>query len=96
MRNHQCLRHDKDVSAAVPPHPPLVDKSTRLSGRYSLEAVEWCGEALTLREATRLRRLAREERTDECDGQSAADMTPTTVLRGEAVAGSPVDDADRS
>ncbi len=40
------------------------------------EAVEWCGETVTVREATRLRRLASEPRADngrERDGAQAGD-----------------------
>jgi hypothetical protein len=33
------------------------------------EAVEWCGETLTMREATRLRRIASEPQGDGCRGQ---------------------------
>jgi hypothetical protein len=37
------------------------------------EAVEWCGETVTVREATRLRRLAAEDQAGEPDGDSRDD-----------------------
>ncbi|MQW77311.1 hypothetical protein GHK92_15665 [Nocardioides sp. dk4132] len=40
-------------------------KLTEHEGLSLGEAVAWCGEAMTVREATRLRRLARERQTDD-------------------------------
>jgi hypothetical protein len=55
-------------------------KLTRCEGLSVSEAVEWCGKAVTVREATRLRRLASEPHTDadrdqgaERDGSQAVD-----------------------
>ncbi|PUA79496.1 hypothetical protein [Nocardioides currus] len=45
---------------------------TEVEGLSLGEAVEWCGETVTVREATRLRRLAGEHRT-EPDGGVADD-----------------------
>jgi len=49
-------------------------KLTEQEGLSLGEAVAWCGKTMTVREATRLRRLARERQTDdgsECDGASS-------------------------
>ena len=53
---------------------------TRREGLSVSEAVEWCGESVTVREATRLRRLASEPQADadrdqggERDGSRAGD-----------------------
>ncbi len=49
---------------------------TEVEGLSLGEAVEWCGETVTVREATRLRRLASEPRADngrERDGAQAGD-----------------------
>ena len=50
------------------------------------EAVEWCGETVTVREATRLRRLATEPATGEQDSDGAAELA--TAGSGGAGAGS--------
>jgi hypothetical protein len=59
------------------------------------EAVEWCGETVTVREATRLRRLASEpqaddgrERGGESDGAQAADTGSVAAGSGGVGAGS--------
>ena len=52
---------------------------TEREGLSLSEAVEWCGETITVREATRLRRLARDQADDDSDGAeraSAALATP--------------------
>ena len=45
---------------------------TEVEGLSLGEAVEWCGETITVREATRLRRLATEPETGEQGGDGAA------------------------
>lgn len=60
---------------------------TEAEGLSLGEAVEWCGETVTVREATRLRRLASEPRAD--DGDQAGDGAAlVTAGSGGAGAGS--------
>ena len=68
---------DPDLESPVNPLPPLVVlvflALAGVEAGLSLgEAVEWCGEPVTVREATRLRRLAGEDRS-EPDGGVADD-----------------------
>ena len=62
---------------------------TEREGLSLSEAVEWCGETVSVREATRLRRLASEAQTDDAekDGGGAADAL-ATAGSGGAGAGS--------
>ena len=61
---------------------------TEAEGLSLGEAVEWCGETVTVREATRLRRLASEPRGGESDGAQAADTGSVAAGSGGAGAGS--------
>ena len=65
---------------------------TRREGLSMSEAVEWCGEAVTVREATRLRRLASAPQADadrnqdrEREGSQAGDATSAGVGGGGVV-----------
>jgi hypothetical protein len=63
---------------------------TTIEGVTLREAVEWCGDQIGVREATRLRRLAENdqnaEKGDEDDARALA-ATTTTAESGEAGAG---------
>jgi|SRR3954449_12253522 hypothetical protein len=61
---------------------------TEAEGLSLGEAVEWCGETVTVREATRLRRLASEPQGGESDGAQAADTGSVAAGSGGAGAGS--------
>jgi hypothetical protein len=49
---------------------------TEVEGLSLGEAVEWCGETITVREATRLRRLAAPDGNAETGGGAAAEREP--------------------
>ncbi|HEY0949398.1 MAG TPA: hypothetical protein VGD85_04325, partial [Nocardioides sp.] len=51
------------------------------------EAVEWCGETITVREATRLRRLASEPQAGDDGDQGGDGATLATAGSGGAGAG---------
>jgi len=62
---------------------------TEVEGLSLSEAVEWCGETVTAREAKRLRRLAEDDQDDAKDG-AADDRAPaptTTANSGGAGTG---------
>ena len=60
---------------------------TEVEGLSLGEAVEWCGETITVREATRLRRLAAPDGGAEAEGGAAAEREPD-IGNGGAGAGS--------
>jgi hypothetical protein len=49
---------------------------TEVEGLSLSEAVEWCGETITVREATRLRRLAAPNGSAEAEGGAVAEREP--------------------
>ena len=59
------------------------------------EAVEWCGETITLREATRLRRLASEPQAGDEGDQGGDGAALATAESGERVSARRLDDARR-
>ncbi|KQY62278.1 hypothetical protein H5V45_20210 [Nocardioides sp. KIGAM211] len=62
---------------------------TEVEGLSLGEAVEWCGETITVREATRLRRLAAPAGSAETEGGPAAEGEPDAAAEsGGAGAGS--------
>ena len=60
---------------------------TEVEGLSLGEAVEWCGETVTVREATRLRRLAAEPETGERDGKQGGDGAAELATAGSGGAG---------
>lgn len=62
---------------------------TEVEGLSLGEAVEWCGETITVREATRLRRLAAPDGSAETEGGAAVEREPDAEAgSGGAGAGS--------
>lgn len=62
---------------------------TEVEGLSLGEAVEWCGETITVREATRLRRLAAPDGVAEVEGGAAVEREPDAAAgNGGAGAGS--------
>lgn len=63
---------------------------TEREGLSLSEAVEWCGETVSVREATRLRRLASERQAEDDGGEQGGDGTAAlaTAESGGAGAGS--------
>ncbi|NHA01252.1 hypothetical protein G5V59_19155 [Nocardioides sp. W3-2-3] len=62
---------------------------TEVEGLSLGEVVEWCGETITVREATRLRRLAAPDGSAETEGGAAAEREPDVEAgSGGAGAGS--------
>ena len=61
---------------------------TEAEGLSLGEAVEWCGETVTVREATRLRRLASEPQADDGDQGGDGAALATAGRSGGAGAGS--------
>lgn len=55
---------------------------TEVEGLSLGEAVEWCGETITVREATRLRRLAALDGSAEAEGGAAAEREPDVAAEG--------------
>ncbi|WP_300402173.1 hypothetical protein [uncultured Nocardioides sp.] len=61
---------------------------TEREGLSLSEAVEWCGETVSVREATRLRRLASEPEADESSEQGSEGAALAAAGSGEEDAGS--------
>ena len=55
---------------------------TEVEGLSLGEAVEWCGETITVREATRLRRLAAPDGSAEAECGAAAEREPDAAAQG--------------
>ena len=60
---------------------------TEVEGLSLGEAVEWCGDTVTVREATRLRRLAGEGQPDKDQDDDRPATVPATAEGGGAGAG---------
>ena len=63
---------------------------TTVEGVTLREAVEWCGDQIGVREATRLRRLAENDQDAEKGGATALAATTAPVASGGAGAGTAV------
>jgi hypothetical protein len=81
---------DAAVAAAETRAGAALREMTTVEGVTLREAVEWCGDQIGVREATRLRRLAENdqdaEKGDE-DGATALAATAAPAESGEAGAG---------
>ncbi|QSR24112.1 hypothetical protein CFH99_00540 [Nocardioides aromaticivorans] len=60
---------------------------TEREGLSLSEAVEWCGETVSVREATRLRRLASEPQAEDGGGEQGGDGAAALVAAGSGGAG---------
>jgi hypothetical protein len=78
---------DAAVAAAEQRAGNALREMTTVEGVTLREAVEWCGDQIGVREATRLRRLADDDQVDHDDSASA---TTATAEKGAAAAGSAV------
>ena len=81
-RDHAVAETEKRAGEAL-------RELTEREGLSLSEAVEWCGETVTVREATRLRRLASEpEADDDSSGQGSDGAALPAAGSGGAGAGS--------
>jgi hypothetical protein len=92
---------DAAVAAAEQRAGNALREMTMFGGVTLREAVEWCGDQIGVREATRLRRLADHDQGDdneatESDGKHETEEGPSAPSRGsvERVPGRRLDDAD--
>lgn len=84
---------DAAVAEAEKRAGAALREMTTVEGVTLREAVEWCGDQIGVREATRLRRLAENDQDDEKgdeDGARALAATATTAASGGAGAGTAV------
>lgn len=79
---------DAAVAAAEQRAGSALREMTTVEGVTLREAVEWCGEQIGRREATRLRRLAEDDQDDRAPATTA---TTATAESGGAGAGTAVE-----
>lgn len=75
------------VAAAEQRAGAALREMTTVEGVTLREAVEWCGDQIGVREATRLRRLAENDQDAEKGGATALASTAAPAESGEAGAG---------